>query len=344
MKTTLCTLFDHNYLDKGLAMYESLEKVCTDFNLYVLCMSDKCYEILTDLNYKYIIPIKLEEFETEEMLMAKSSRSFGKYCFTCSSNLIKYILNKYSPIDCTYVDSDLLFYEDPQTIIDEMYLANKSVLITPHRYLEKEEKRRSDEVGKYCIEFNTFKNDVKGRQVLEVWRNQCLLCCDTIIGLCWGDQRYLNDWAELYDCVHVVKNLGAGVAPWNINDYKLVTIDDIHYKLLYRNKYNCQLIFYHFQGIIYKSRKKVRMCALEHLFTDINLVQSIYKPYLQSLDKIKEMIQEKYGVDTLIIAHPEYNNGIRLPFWKRFRISNLGEYARELILRFYYGNKDFIDL
>lgn len=342
--TTLCTLFDHNYLDKGLAMYESLEKVCDEFELYVLAMSDKCYEILIDLNYPHLKPFKLSDFETEELLAAKANRSFGKYCFTCSSNLIKFVLDKYSPEDCTYIDSDLIFYEDPRILIDEMYSAGKSVLITPHRYIKKEEKRRSKEVGKYCIEFNTFKNDRKGRQLLEVWRNQCLLSCNTIKGLCWGDQRYLNDWAELYDCVHVVKNVGAGVAPWNINDYKLVTEKDEHYELRYRHKINCKLVFYHFQGIMYKSKKLIRLCVLEHLFTDTNLVHRIYKPYLQRLDNIKDMLQAKYDVNTLILAHPEYYNGDRLPFWKMFNISDIDIYLKVIVRRLYYGDKDYINL
>ena len=46
MRTSLCTLFNFYYLDKGLALYESLERVCEDFVLYVLAMDDDCYAYL----------------------------------------------------------------------------------------------------------------------------------------------------------------------------------------------------------------------------------------------------------------------------------------------------------
>ena len=41
-----CTLFDSYYLDKGLALYASLDKVCENFTLYIFCFDDRSYEIL----------------------------------------------------------------------------------------------------------------------------------------------------------------------------------------------------------------------------------------------------------------------------------------------------------
>jgi len=41
---TICTLFDHNYLDKGLVMIESLLKHDPELEIHVLCLDDKTFD------------------------------------------------------------------------------------------------------------------------------------------------------------------------------------------------------------------------------------------------------------------------------------------------------------
>ena len=104
-----CTLFDSNYLDKGVVMIESLNDVDKDALVYVLCMDDLANKILHELNISCCRIIPLEEFEDEDLLKIKESRSRGEYCWTCTAKLIKYVINYYDHEMCTYVDSDLFF-------------------------------------------------------------------------------------------------------------------------------------------------------------------------------------------------------------------------------------------
>ena len=61
--------------------------------------------------------ISLKEFEDEELLRIKPSRSIAEYCWTCTSSTILYVLEKYKVESCTYLDADLFFYSSPSPII-----------------------------------------------------------------------------------------------------------------------------------------------------------------------------------------------------------------------------------
>ena len=310
MKTTLCTLYNSLYLDKGLALYDSLKGCAHDFELYVLCMDDKCYEVLSELHCDYQIPIRLEDFEKDDidLIAAKANRPQGEYCWTCSSSFIRFILNHFNKPICTYIDADMYFYQDPQALVDEMIDAGKSVMVTPHRFHKKNEKL-AQKVGKYCVEFNTFRNDEKGLEVLDYWRNRCLECCSNIgDGVHWGDQKYLDEIVEKYDCVHVCSHPGAGVAPWNILLYKYDKNEN--YNLFFKpDELLIPLIFYHYQGVKYVNRKEIiTSIPANNRSIDYELVNLLYQDYLERIEKKKQMLEEQYNINFLIKKHPVVRN------------------------------------
>lgn len=316
MTTVLCTLYNSLYLDKGLVLYDSLCECAKDFKLYVLCMDDKCYEVLSDLNLDCHIPIRLSDFEEGdyELLEAKANRPMGEYCWTCSSSFIKYVLKKYNEPICTYIDADMFFYNDPQILIDEMLEYGKSVMVTPHRFPSKVEKM-AETVGKYCVEFNTFLNNYEGLKVLEYWRSRCLECCENIgDGIHWGDQKYLEELVDRFPCVHVCMNIGAGVAPWNIIQYKRLDVDN-NKVLLWKNDLSeLSLIFYHFQSVKYLSRDVVDINIQTFKGIDIGLVDMLYYPYLRMIETKKKELEDEYGVCCLIMHHPADK---KIPVWKK---------------------------
>lgn len=303
-KHALCTLFNSVYLDKGIVLYESLTKVANDFILYVLCMDDKCYEVLTDLKYENLIPIKLAIFENEKLLEAKSNRPFGQYCWTCSSSLIKYVLDTYQPNYCTYLDADMLFYSDPIILINEMERKSASVSIIGHRfgwYAKKSEKI----IGRYCVECNTFKNDDNARKLLEIWINQCLEdCSQKDDGIHWGDQKYMDNWVDDYSYVIESENYGAGIAPWNIPQYTLVKYEDNGPFVVKCKGKEYIPLFYHFEGITYVSNEHADIHVYSRWSIDDRLVKIFYVDYLRRIKKTKEILLEEYKVDCLIKSHP----------------------------------------
>lgn len=286
MKLNFCTLFNSGYLSRGIVMYESLLKHCNDFHLYIFAFDDNSCDHLRSKNHKYITVVSLKEFEDEQLLKVKAGRTAGEYCWTCTPSTILYSIKTFGLDNCTYLDADMKFFSDPRILINEM--GNNSVMITEHRYTKAYD--QSAESGKYCVQFVTFKNDERGMNVLNWWRDRCIEWCYSYAedGK-FGDQKYLDDWTTRFEGVHELKYLGGGIAPWNIQQYKFETSEG---KLTGReisSGKSFEVVFFHFHGVKFYENDIV---SFSHSLYDLSKeVQNLfYKPYIQSLNKVKQQI------------------------------------------------------
>lgn len=282
-----CTLFNVNYLSRGLAMYESLEKHCNSFRLFIFAFDDECYNILNKLHLKNCEIISLKQFEDEKLLAIKNDRSKAEYCWTCTPSTILYVLRKYGVQSCTYLDADLYFYNSPEVLINE--LGRDSVLITEHRYTSIYDQTNIS--GKYCVQFMTFNNDEIGISVLNWWRGACInWCYARLENGKFGDQKYIDDWTERFKGVHELKNLGGGVAPWNVQQYKFKYKNNRIAGIEKNTNIEFDLIFYHFHSLTFYQDETVDMAYGYKLENDVKSL--IYMPYLLHLLKINYKLME----------------------------------------------------
>ena len=281
-----CTLFDSNYLSRGLTMYESLKRVTNDFHLYVFPFDEAALNVLRSLNLSNVTVISLDEFEDEQLLAIKPSRSNVEYCWTSSSSAILYVLETFGVPHCTYIDADLFFYDSPKILLDEM--RDESILITAHRYARRND--ISHLSGIYCVQFTVFKNDTRGLTALRWWRNACLeWCYAREEGGKFGDQKYLDDWPTRFAGVHVLNHLGGGVAPWNVELYDFVEENGIIAGRERKSGLRFDLIFYHFHYLRYYDNGSVDLGGYR---LPENIRITFYQPYLKALDRSKEMIRQ----------------------------------------------------
>ncbi len=278
-----CTYFDKNYLTRGLALFSSLQRNSDEFKLYILCMDDDTYAIISKLagEYDELLPIALAEIEQwdEGLLAAKGNRSSIEYYFTLSPVLPLYIFNNFAAIDVvTYLDADLFFYSNPKKIYQEY--ADKSILIIEHRFPKALE--YLIEYGKYNVQYQSFRNDNQGVSCLTRWRKQCLQWCyDRLEDGKYADQKYLDEWPALYDNLVVSKLKGAGVAAWNIGQYEInYQNDDLYVD-------DQKVVFFHFHGLkkIFSKVYSTSFSKYELKYNQKNL-SCLYKDYLQELDKV----------------------------------------------------------
>ena len=279
-----CTLFDSNYSSRGLTLYRSLENVCDDFHLYIFAFDDTSYSVLTKLELKSATIISLKEFEDSELLRVKPTRSRSEYCWTSTSSTILYVLEKYNVKLCTYLDADMMFFESPKVLFDEM--GNNSVFITEHRYSPRYNKEALS--GKYCVQFVSFKNDQRGLTVLRWWRERCIEWCYARFeeGK-FGDQKYLDDWTTRFEGVHELQHLGGGMAAWNVQQYDVFGKNGRLFGKEKTSGKEFPVIFYHFHYLRFLVNDFVEL-GRRILSNDV--LRLLYVPYLNALEEAKKEI------------------------------------------------------
>jgi hypothetical protein len=287
-----CTYFDSNYLIKGLALYRSLLRHAMPFRLWVLCFDDLAYETLQKLALPEVDPISLKDFEEgdEELLQTKGNRSRIEYYFTCTPSLPLYILRNHPEVDViTYLDADLFFFSDPSSIYEE--LGDNSILIVGHRFPP--HLRDRERFGIYNVGVLSFRRDNDGLQCLNWWRRRCIeWCYYQAENRRFADQKYLDDWPTRFPGVVVLQHKGAGLAPWNVENYSLrlrngqVLVD------------SQPLVFFHFHGL-----KRIRRwlydpnLARYGVHADYLLKRRIYGPYIRELQEVGRWISVSLPVN-----------------------------------------------
>jgi hypothetical protein len=271
-------------------MYKSLKHHCPSFHLFIFTFDETTHEILKKNNLEEVTLVSLSEFENPKLLEVKKLRSVGEYCWTCTSFTIDYCLSNYDLPHCTYIDSDLFFYDDPTVLMKEM--GNSAVLLTEHRYTAKYD--QSSTSGIYCVQFITFMNNREGKLALHWWRDRCLeWCYARFEDGKFGDQKYLDDWPSRFQKVHVLRHLGGGVAPWNVQQYNLFQNEK---KWFIRDKESRKIypmIFFHFHYISFFDDGTVNLGKIYDL--GFRNVLNLYKEYLKQIDYINDELFQKYS-------------------------------------------------
>lgn len=213
-----CTLFDSNYLLKGVVMLRTLREHCPAAHVHVLCMDDQVQGLLEQLNLPHITCLQLSAVEDEALLAVKPGRGVAEYCWTLSPCLPWYVLQQNPDIDfITYLDADLYFFSPVEPLFDE--IGNSSIAIIEHRFTPALQHHVIN--GRFCVEWVSFRRDEEGMACLAHWRDQCIeWCFHRLEQDRMGDQKYLDKWPQKYKNLHILQHLGAGVAPWNFGQYR----------------------------------------------------------------------------------------------------------------------------
>lgn len=288
MTINLCTYFDSRYLAKGLALLGSLADHLPDFRCYVLTLDGHAFETVGTLAVAdkriQVVPLRTLEHNKPRLEQARSVRSHKEFIWTLTPSWTLYLLERFELPDLAYIDADCYLFGDLGPLYAE--LAAASVAVIPHRWTPRHADRLRAN-GQFNVGWVYFRNDVAGRACLEYWQTQCL-DWKGAPGT-FSDQRFLDGWPEqLGEHLHVVRHLGANLAPWNAEQYSYqfandrlwierpVVVDDMG---IGHASYD-PLLFYHFHefalrphGVFYRTGYPVPELVAAH----------VYEPYEQEI-------------------------------------------------------------
>ena len=306
------TLFDLLFLPQGLALHRSMERHSGNYTLWILCMDDEVYEILSIMKLPNVQLLQLSLVETKELERVKPERTVGEYCWTVKPFALKFVFDSDISVKrVTYLDADLWFRKSPAPIFKEFDKSGKDVLITDHAYSP--EYDNSEKNGQYCVQFTTFTRE-GGETVRKWWEERCIeWCFARFENGKFGDQKYLDDWPERFpEQVHVLSNQGWTLAPWNANRFP------------YSNG-----IFWHFHELrlTEKQSKLLVQFTTSYSIPPITRKQ-IYEPYLEDLRVVIEIMKSQ-GVQPRM--QQKYRTfGLLKGVWKGIR-QQLWRFNHELV-------------
>jgi hypothetical protein len=238
-KHVVYTSVNFNYLGRALTLARSVKRHDPSVHFVLLLVEPEFVfttEVIQEIMncdgggiFDEILTInELGIFQNNQFL----SYSVVEMCTAVKGQAAVNLLARKTSQFVTYLDPDLYFYNSLEQIRNAHL--NPDVLLTPHLnhipYLD--DIIRNDEVagvmrhGLYNLGFVSFKNTKNGRDVAAWWADRLNVSssADYENGL-FTDQKWWDLSQIYFQNTLVVKNDGWNMAPWNVSERRLISVD-----------------------------------------------------------------------------------------------------------------------
>lgn len=280
------TAFDKGYAARGIVMVNSLLRFCPDVSVMILCLDLEseiaCNQMLAGGKTRVMRPAELG---TDLLVSIRRDREYREFCWTLGAVLCRHFLRE-GVEEVIYLDADICFFGNPLIPLEEA--RGGDVAAVEHRFparLKKFEKN-----GVFNVQWVYFRNSETGREAAERWADQCIANCkyDPDNGVV-GDQKYLDEWPNLYPTFVSITCLGAGVAPWN---HEIMKPRNLSGKWVVGNA--TELVFYHFHGLRINDDGVIQLSG--PVYTEIaELPLVLYMEYIGMIADVERRIRNLTG-------------------------------------------------
>lgn len=251
-------------------------------------MDDVVRDAVRRLNLPGLSALELTDLDDSELLGLHETRPMREFCWTSTPALMHAAARRVAPDETVfYLDADLMFFSDPRPALGE--IEGGDILIHEHRYARGREEWTATS-GRFNVGLVGFRASEQGLACLDRWRAQCIEKCvlDPENGYC-GDQKYLDEWPDLYTGLRILQHPGGGVAPWNIED---TVLESSPHGAMVGGR---PLVFYHYHAMrLLRPRPLGRLllqpAAGYHFGRDV--IDLVYRPYAQTIKEACALLRE----------------------------------------------------
>ena len=309
MVANFCAVSDVNCVHQAISMNESLKRSKEQHKLYYLCADEETYEIMSSLNDDTIVPISVEELlkENETLQKLKTvepsheakavSQATGgdkpknlQFLYSLSTFTVNYCLRELGLDHVIYIDADIYFYEDFQSVYDDV--GTKSIGFVEHRIPHK------IEPGRFNVGIVYFRNDEQGLSASDLWLN-CMADPNNEYAAeygKYGDQKYLEMLYEKYkDDISIIGDTCGHLAPWNLQFHQYNQADE---EIVWQG--NSQpLVYWHFSDFLtefdWEGENDKYLLGRRHGVSDLPIpfIKAKIIEYLKSLKVSKKICNDK---------------------------------------------------
>jgi hypothetical protein len=278
------TLFDRRYATRGLVMLQSVLAHCRDDDEFVvLALDEETPALLRQFPQPRRRVITLADLGDAELLEVKKTRPWREFCWTCTPALSSVMVRHGNENDVVvYLDADLLFFRDPRVLLQELE-DHGAILVHEHRF-SPDRAAWDSPLYRFNVGFVAFRVCAEGRACVERWRAQVIERCELDADNGYvGDQGYLAEWPARYSNLRVIKNIGGGVAPWNVGQYRIggngrgPTVDEN------------EVVFFHYHALKTLADPKFGFVAVQPAYGyEITPIvrDLIFRPYIKKLRRV----------------------------------------------------------
>lgn len=275
------TVFDKNYMSRGIAMALSLLRKSPSSRLSILCL-----DLESEIGVVSLLPrdsieiLRTTDVGIDLLISLRQDREYREYCWTLGAVLCEFLLTR-GMNEVVYLDADIFFFGNPDLPLNEA--RHGDVAAIEHRFPDR--LRQFEVNGRFNVQWVYFRNTEAGRAIASRWSAQCKSSCkyDPENGIV-GDQKYLDEWPMICPTFVAISHCGSGVAPWNHETHHPRNENGT-----WRVGNGDELVFYHFHGLRVDPLGEVTLAGSIYS-QEQPLPLDLYSDYIKELKTIESRV------------------------------------------------------